>query len=127
MGIRFAFISKEGVDAIRTAVNELVSAGYVIRSRRRNQSGQLSDADYTIYEFPQNNNNDNKNTACISEASSIPTDYASVALTSDSPTPDKPMSDNSTLEKPTLGSPTLENRTQINKDSLLIHQQILEL
>lgn len=48
-----AHISKEGVDAIGTAVKELEYAGYVVRTRRRNEAGQLLDTDYTIYEFPQ--------------------------------------------------------------------------
>ena len=34
-----AFISKEGIDAIRAAVRELENAGYLIRSRRRNDAG----------------------------------------------------------------------------------------
>lgn len=41
-----AHISKEGVDAIGTAVKELEHAGYVVRTRRRNEAGQLLDTDY---------------------------------------------------------------------------------
>ena len=107
-------ISKEGISAIRAAIAELEEGGYVKRTRIRNAAGQLIDTDYTIYEFPQNNNNDNKKTACISEASSIPTDYASVALTSDSLITEKPMSEKPTSDNPTLEKPTSENRTQLN-------------
>ena len=48
-----AFISKEGVDAIRDAIRELEGAGYVVRSRTRNERGQLGGAEYVIYEQPQ--------------------------------------------------------------------------
>lgn len=37
-----AAISKEGVDAIREAIRELEDAGYIVRSRGRNEKGQLS-------------------------------------------------------------------------------------
>ena len=107
-------INKEGISAIRAAIAELEESGYVIRTRIRNAAGQLIDTEYTIYEFPQNNTNDNKNTACISETSCIPTDYTSVALISDSPMVEKPISENPTLDNPTLDKPTSENRTQLN-------------
>ena len=38
-------ISREGVDAIREAVKELERAGYVIRNRVRNETGQLTDTE----------------------------------------------------------------------------------
>ena len=41
-----ACISKEGIDAIRAAVNELVKAGYIIRAKVRNAAGQLVDMEY---------------------------------------------------------------------------------
>ena len=68
-------INKEGISAIRAAIAELEESGYVIRTRIRNAAGQLIDTEYTIYEFPQNNTNDNKNTACISETSCMPSLY----------------------------------------------------
>ena len=49
-----AYISKEGVSAIRAAIQELEENGYVTRARLRNEAGQLGDTEYTIYEFPQN-------------------------------------------------------------------------
>ena len=48
-----AAISKEGVDAIREAIRELEDAGYIVRSRGRNEKGQLSGTEYVIYEYPQ--------------------------------------------------------------------------
>lgn len=47
-----AAISKEGVDAIREAIRELEDAGYIVRSRGRNEKGQLSGTEYVIYEQP---------------------------------------------------------------------------
>ena len=47
-----AAISKEGVDAIREAIRELEDAGYIVRSRGRNEKGQLSGTEYVIYEHP---------------------------------------------------------------------------
>ena len=48
-----AAISKEGVDAIREAIRELEDAGYIVRSRGRNEKDQLSGTEYVIYEHPQ--------------------------------------------------------------------------
>ena len=45
-------INREGIDAIREAVRELERAGYVTRTRIRNEKGQLGAADYVIHEFP---------------------------------------------------------------------------
>ena len=100
-------ISKEGISAIRAAISELEKAGYVIRSRVRNASGQIVDVEYTIYEFPQN-------------------DPACRQLESGHPLSEKPMLENLTLDNPTLDyltlenpileKPTLENRTQLNTE-----------
>ena len=46
-------ISKEGVDAIAEAVKELERAGYIIRSRQRDDHGRLRGMEYVIYEQPQ--------------------------------------------------------------------------
>ena len=45
-------ISLEGKDAIRTAVVELEKAGYVTRSRVRNEKGHLQGTEYVIRERP---------------------------------------------------------------------------
>lgn len=47
-----AYINKEGVDAIRTAVRELEKEGYIKRRQTRDKSGKLSVTEYTIYEIP---------------------------------------------------------------------------
>ena len=82
-----SLINREKIDAIREAVKELERAGYIVRSRERDEKGRLRGTDYVIFEQPQT-----------------------------SPVSDLPTLDNPTLEKPTQEKPTLENPTQLNKD-----------
>ena len=71
--------------AIRQAIRELEQAGYIQRSRERDEKGRLRGADYVIFELPQ----------------PVP---ASVSPTLENPT----------LENPTQENPTLENPMQLN-------------
>ena len=82
-----SLINREKIDAIREAVRELERAGYIMRSRERDEKGRLRGADYVIYEQPQ-----------------PPPDL------------DLPTLENPTLENPTQEKPTLENPTQLNKE-----------
>ena len=84
-----SLINREKIDAIREAVRELENAGYIQRSRERDEKGCLRGTTYVIYEQPPK---------------------------LDLPTLEKPTLDNPTLEKPMLEKPTLENPTQLNKD-----------
>ena len=84
-----AQINKESIDAIREAVRELERAGYIKRSRERDERGCLRGTVYTIYEQPH------------------------AEPTPEEPTQEKPASDNPTLEKPMLDLPTLENPMQL--------------
>ncbi len=77
-------INREKIDAIREAVRELERAGYIVRSRERDEKGRLRGTEYVIYERPQ------------------------------TPTLENPTLENPTLENPTLENPTLENPTQLN-------------
>ena len=84
-----AQINKESIDAIREAVRELERAGYIARSRERDERGCLRGTVYTIYEQPHTK-----------------------------PTPEEPAQalpalDKPTLEKPMLDKPTLENPMQL--------------
>ena len=85
-----AQINKESIDAIREAVRELERAGYIKRSRERDERGCLRGTIYTIYEQPQTQPEPEK------PAQAVP------ALVQP------------TLEKPMLDSPALENPTQLN-------------
>ncbi len=48
-----AAICKEGVDAIRSAIQELEGAGYIVRRLLRGGNGRITDTEYVIYERPQ--------------------------------------------------------------------------
>ena len=88
-----AQINKESIDAIREAVRELERAGYIKRSRERDERGCLRGTVYTIYEQPH------------------------AEPTSEEPAQASPTLDNPILEKPMLDLPTLENPTQLNTKS----------
>ena len=90
-------INREKIDAIREAVKELEKAGYIVRSRERDEKGRLRGADYIIYEQPQ-----------------LPEEQP--------PTLDYP-----TLDNPTLEKPTLENPTQLNKEISSKEQSITDV
>ena len=82
-------INREKIDAIREAVKELEKAGYIVRSRERDEKGRLRGADYVIYEQPQPREPE-------------------AATSGEQP----PILDYPTLENPTLDNPTLEKPTQ---------------
>ena len=84
-----AQINKESIDAIREAVRELERAGYIKRSRERDERGCLRGTVYTIYEQPH------------------------TEPTPEEPAQALPASENPTLEKPMLDKPTLENPMQL--------------
>ena len=84
-----AQINKESIDAIREAVRELERAGYIERSRERDERGCLRGTVYTIYEQPH------------------------TEPTPEEPAQALPASENPTLEKPMLEKPTLENPMQL--------------
>ena len=88
-----AQINKKSIDAIREAVRELERAGYIKRSRERDERGCLRGTVYTIYEQPH------------------------AEPTPEEPTQEKPALNNPTLEKPMLEKPTLENPMQLNTKS----------
>ncbi len=95
-------INREKIDAIREAVKELEKAGYIVRSRERDEKGRLRGADYIIYEQPQ-----------------LPEEQP--------PTLDYPTLENPTLDNPTLEKPMLENPTQLNKEILSKEQSITDV
>lgn len=47
-----SLINREKIDAIREAVRELERAGYIVRSRTRDEKGRLRGTEYIIYEQP---------------------------------------------------------------------------
>jgi len=101
-------INREKIDAIREAVKELEKAGYIVRSRERDEKGRLRGADYIIYEQPQPPEEQPPGDGQL-------------------PTLDLPTLENPTLDNPTQEKPTLENPTQLNKDISSKEQSITDL
>ena len=56
-----AYINREGVGAIRSAINELEGAGYLQRTQGRGSGGKLANIVYNVYEQPvcKNSTTDN--------------------------------------------------------------------
>lgn len=81
-----ARICMEGKGAIRSAIEELEAAGYIIRRQTRSADGSFSDNEYIVYEYPH----------------AVP------------PTEDSPLSKNPTTGNPMTENPSSENCTQIN-------------
>ena len=102
-------INREKIDAIREAVKELEKAGYIVRSRERDEKGRLRGADYVIYEQPQ------------------PREPEAATSGGQPPILDLPTLENPTLDNPTLEKPTQEKPTQLNKDISSKEQSITDL
>ena len=47
-----AAITKDGIAAVRAALNELEANGYLTRKRVRAEDGKLENNEYTFYEIP---------------------------------------------------------------------------
>ena len=89
-----ASICKEGVDGIRATVRELENAGYIIRRRVRDQSGQVRSMEYTVFEQPQKPEPENPVQA--------------------KPEREKPVQAKPAQEKPAQENPVQENPAQLN-------------
>ena len=89
-----ACICKDGIDSINSGVKELEANGYVIRKRLRNEKGQLTTTEYTIFEQPQT------------------LDMTDTPPKGENPILDNPILDNQAQEKPILENPILEKPKQ---------------
>lgn len=125
-----AYISKEGVSAIRATIKELEDAGYITRERIRNEAGQLKDMKYTIHETPVNREPDEPVPAdeptVLDDASSEMSQYEPDLSAPPEPASETPTSENPACAFPTQGSPAQEkpveqNRTQLNTDRVNTH------
>ena len=95
-----ARISTEGIDAIRTVIRELEDLGYLERHRKRNEKGQLKEAEYIIHERP------------------IEIPEHDMECTSEPPVFDSSVSDKPMSEIPILDEPVSEGTTQLNTNIL---------
>ena len=98
-----AKLKKDGIDSIRTGINELEKAGYISKKRIRNEKGQVQGTEYTVYETLDLNPKLNNNSPDNEENTNFP------------PKLDFPIQVETTkFDKPKLGNPILENPTQLN-------------
>ena len=97
-----AAINKESVDAIRTAIWELEDAGYVVRTRVRDERGCLRGCDYYVYEYPQT-----PSSGSGSSAESVPPMLESLA------------SDSAALGNPMQLNKEIQNKEKQNTDPIL--------
>jgi phage replication protein len=90
-----AKLNTDGIDGVRSAVQELEDAGYIIRRQRRDKNGRMAQSEYLVFEIPE---------------------LAKPA--SDSPASEKPMP-----VKPATDVPTSGNPMQINTNQVITHQE----
>ena len=88
-----SFINREKIDAVREAIKELENAGYIVRTRERDEKGRLKGTEYVIYEQPQKCDGEN-------------------------PAPDNPEQDNPASENPTQLNTYKRNKEILNTDSI---------
>ena len=99
-----SYINREKIDAIREAVRELERAGYIQRSRERDEKGRLRGTDYIIYEQPPNLD--------------LPT---LENPTQEKPTLENPMQLNKDIQKTDLPKKEKSNTDLSSTDSIPIH------
>lgn len=98
-----AKLKKDGIDSIRTGINELEKAGYISKKRIRNEKGQVQGTEYTVYETLDLNPKLNNNSPDNEENTNFP------------PKLDFPIQVETTkFDEPKLENPILENPTQLN-------------
>ena len=96
-----SFICKDGIDSINGGIRELEANGYVIRKRLRNEKGQLTITEYTIFEQPQ-----------TLDTNDIPPKGENPIL--GNPIQEIPVQGNPILDKPKQGEPILGNPHQLS-------------
>ena len=124
-----AAISREGVDAIREAIRELEDAGYIVRSRGRNEKGQLSGTEYVIYEHSQQSadapvlDNPTQEKSVVADKpkeelkTTKPLDFNTSKTISESCETSSSSGKTPMWEKPTLENPTQLNTKRSKTDS----------
>lgn len=100
-----SMICKDGIDSINSGVKELETNGYVIRRRLRNEKGQLTTTEYTIFEQPQS----------LDIIDTPPKEENPIL---DNPAQGKPILKNPILEKPKQAEPILGNPHQLSTNIL---------
>lgn len=135
-----SYISNDGIDSVRSTVNELEKLGYISRgAQTRDERGRMSAGEYFVYENPAHNphykpEKENGSVEPNSTALENPTRSKNEKLTAlenptrsnltpstalDFPTTENPMTENPTTDNPTRGTllnnKILNNQVPINQ------------
>jgi len=94
-----AAICKEGVYAIRTAIQELEARGYLVRRCIR-ENGRFADTEYIVYEIPQTENEPSANNSYTEESSA-----------------EEPFTENRAQLNKDKSTTKKENKEKLSKDS----------
>ncbi|WP_338133621.1 DUF6017 domain-containing protein [Clostridium tetani] len=97
-----SLICKDGIDSINGGIRELEANGYVIRRRLRNEKGQLTTTEYTIFEQPQT------------------LDTNDIPPKGENPIQEKPILEKPKQDEPILGNPHQLSTNILNTDLLNI-------
>ena len=103
-------ICRDGVDSINTTIKELESNEYVLRRRLRNEKGQLTTTEYTIFEKPQ--------TIDIGDTPPKGENPILDKQLQEKPILENPILDKSKQDKPILGNPHQLSTNILNTDLL---------
>lgn len=110
-----AAICKEGVDAIRSGIQELEKAGYIVRRQMRGSGGRIIDTEYVIYERPVDQDGP-------SPAPSMPD-----APGTEEPGPDFPSLEDPYVADPCMEAPCAEKPAQLNINQVSTNRENIDL
>lgn len=105
-------ISKDGTDSINSALHELEKNGYLIRTRHRNQFGQLGNIEYVVLEKPKLENPILVNQK-VDKKLENPQEYPQKSRSRANATTENPK-----LENPIQANPAQANPAQLNTKEL---------
>lgn len=119
-----ASINRESKDAIRTAVQELEEAGYVVRRQTTDARGKFGSNEYVIYEFPQSETEPEESDLPARDKLTPVVDnsqHHQAVQTQQASLPsllEYPLSENPTTGNPVTDNPLPENPTQLSTKGL---------
>ena len=103
---------KESKDCIAKAINELIDAGYVKRTKTRGEDGRITRWDYEVFEeqYTISEHKEHSKKPCKGKSYQENPDMKNPSQ--DNPDAEKPEMVTPVLEKPVLDNPSLENPSE---------------